>query len=499
MRRSSAFEVILVTLLWTLPCLGQGDAADQAAEDWKRAAELFKTYFADLNSEYSFTGHEEEYIERWNNWRRDFVELRSEIQNRYGNTVEDITQRFEGVSAPEGVTTYMRQIAGDLFPLDVDAKQKEIAGWSVKAGDQVYARWQNLAAPDATKMELKADYARRALAAYERAAEIDPKGSYVDSIEKAKRALAESEKQWKDEIVNLKWPGHNAEFEGPGDPNTLAQEALRLLASVESWSKPEYEDKHVPIAACVTARGWEVSKKNPITEAPTQYSLDLLVAFRGTQDPEIAYAYNMVFYTKEEEGVKKEPPFRFVNSRQYAKYKMLMSNVPKMSDAATPAEGAGTAVGEAELEKRGVPSGPEPAALSSGIVGMTLRLVLASLLVVAGLAALKDYAERNVPALGSICARLQEQRKALGIALLVVGAVCFLRNTLFHFAPHADLLPQLMAIVMGLQLSHEALPQVVSEKTKGLAEPLARYAQLLGFASIGLGVFHLLFAAVVLL
>jgi len=36
----------------------------------------------------------------------------------------------------------------------------------------------------------------------------------------------------------------------------------------------------------------------------------------------------MVFYTVEEGGVQKALPFRYANSRQYAKYRMLMSNVP---------------------------------------------------------------------------------------------------------------------------------------------------------------------------
>lgn len=126
----------------------------------------------------------------------------------------------------------------------------------------------------------------------------------------------------------LKWPGHNADFAGPGSPDELAQAALEFLRKNPNWSKPEYDDEHIPVAACVTAKGWEVSKTAPLTKQTTQYSLDIFVAFKGKKNPKIAYCCNMVFYTAEEAGVNMGLPFRYANSRQYAKYRMLMSHVP---------------------------------------------------------------------------------------------------------------------------------------------------------------------------
>jgi hypothetical protein len=138
------------------------------------------------------------------------------------------------------------------------------------------------------------------------------------------------------------------------------------------------------------------------------------------------------------------------------------------------------------------------AAPSSGIVGMTLRLVLSVLLVLAGLASLEGFAKLKVPAVASVCGALHGQRKALGMALLAVGVLCFLRTTVFFFAPHADLLPQLAAMAVGLQLGREALPAAASETVNDLFQSLPRSAELLGFVSLGLGILHLFLAGIVL-
>ena len=53
----------------------------------------------------------------------------------------------------------------------------------------------------------------------------------------------------------------------------------------------------------------------------------MLVAFTGKADPELV-CYRMVFYTREEAGVKPGLPFHFANSKQYACFRMLKANVP---------------------------------------------------------------------------------------------------------------------------------------------------------------------------
>ena len=466
--------------------LAQDDAA-QLKEDYKKAATLFSTYYQKLNSAYAFKGHEDEYLKLWEAWKQELVALRGNLKKQYGETAAEISARFEDVPPPEGVGNSMKQIVGDLLPFDIAAKEKEIASWCVEAGNESYARWKNFSSPDTTKLELKADYARRALKAYQRAALIDTASDYAESVGKAEAALAESEKTWKAALKDLEWPGHNAEFEGPGDPDTLAREALKLLASLESWSKPEYDDEHIPIAACITAKGWAVHKTTPITKVPTQYALNVFVAFEGTKDADIAYAYHMVFYTKEEEGVKKEPPFRYANSRQYAKHKMLMANVPKMVKVKKSKDGKVT-VADAAGE------GP-----SAGFLGVVLRLVLSLLLVALGCACSDVTEKLKVPALAAFVRTLKAKLPTLGVAALVVGLILFLRTTLFHFAPLADILPQLAAIAMGLLLGQASLPPAIGEKLKPLVASLAGAQKQIGLACLVLGVLHLVLGGIVLL
>ena len=459
------------------------DEAVQSTQDWKRAAELFSFYYRELNSEYSFSGHEKEYIEAWKKWRDDVITFRTEFRKKYGNTAEEAAAGFENVTPPEGVGNSIRQICEVLLPFDFSAKEKEIAGWAVKAGDSSYAKWQNFNPPNATKMELKVDYARRALSSYGIAGMVDPEGEYGELTKKAKDAIAESEKVWKKALAELKWPGHNAAFKGPGGPDTLAEEALKLLQSVDSWSKPEYDDEHFPVAACVTGSAWEVSKTNPITRKPTQFSLNFLVAFAGNKDHDIAYAYNMVFYTKEEEGVKKETPFRYVNSRQYAKYKMLMSNVPKMI----------------KVKRTGGACAAEGRCPGSGLFGVFLRLALALALIAAGLVYAQKTIEKRFSQLSGVYSFLGTRRQVLGWAVLLVGVVCFLRATLFYFAPLSDFLPQLVAVLGGLILLGDSLPAAIFDKIKSFVQLLSPRSEQVGIAAVVLGLLHLLLGGVFLL
>ena len=54
----------------------------------------------------------------------------------------------------------------------------------------------------------------------------------------------------------------------------------------------------------------------------------MLVAFSGKADPDLVYVYHMVFYTAEFAGATPELPFRHVNARQHAHFRMLRENVP---------------------------------------------------------------------------------------------------------------------------------------------------------------------------
>src|SRR5210317_1256219 len=94
-----------------------------------------------------------------------------------------------------------------------------------------------------------------------------------------------------EDIKGREWPGHNPDFSGPGDPDKLAAAALEFLEKNPNWSRPEYDDVHIPYAASVSGADWAVSKKAPLTHQPTQYSLNILVAFKGEKNPDTAYVY----------------------------------------------------------------------------------------------------------------------------------------------------------------------------------------------------------------
>ena len=403
--------------------------AKQAADDWKTLSDFTLRHMRKLSSESDLKKGGQAFVDEWRDWRSGFEPFFGQFKERYGSTYADVTKAFEGIQRPLEVS----QDIGSLFTtaenIKLDEREKQFAQWASDLGRDAYQRWSRMGEPDPTKVELKYDYTERALRDRQLAKELDPDGTYDEFISKAQAANDQTRPEWEKVLKDLAWPGHNSDFAGPGDPDTLAAAALDYLKKAESWSKPEYDDEHIPIAACVTAKGWEVSKKTVLGE-PTQYSLNCFVAFKGTKDPKIAYGYHMVFYTQEEPGIAKAPPFRYGNSRQYAKFKMLMSNVP-----------AGRGAG----------------GTTSGCLGLVLRIVLAALLLVGGLVAARPIVKSKVAALGGVCDAMAPMAAKIGVIMLVVGLLCFLRALVLHFAPFADLVPQVLAVLVGLVLAKSIL------------------------------------------
>jgi len=278
------------------------------------------------------------------------------------------------------------------------------------------------------------------------------------------------------DIEGKEWPGHNPDFSGPGDPDELAAAALDFLGKNPNWSRPEYDDVHIPYAACVSGTDWAVSKKAPLTHQPTQYSLNILVAFTGVKNPDVAYVYHMVFYTREEAGVEKDLPFRYANSRQYSKYKVPLGLIKRPS-------GGGS---------------------------LLWRLVLGLVLIAGGAVAARKLLAGKVPPLGKILSALGGLALPLGCILILLGLGGFLCN-LARLAPHASVLPQLVAVALGITLLREAVKGRVPESAEpagetGEAEPpkpsplaniLAKFAFLdptessLGLAALVLGILHI--------
>jgi hypothetical protein len=339
--------------------------------------------------------------------------------------------------------------------------------------------------PPKEKLELKVDYAKRALAKYSQARELDP-GVGSNAVAKAENALKESEAALKKAMTELRWPGHNPDFKGPGDPDDLAAEALNLLRKMKAegkqWSKPEYDDEHIPIAACVAGSKWNVWKKEPITQKPTQFSLKFFIAFKGAKDPDIAYGYYMFFYTDERSGVEMAPPFYYCNSQQYAKFKMLMDNVPSGN-------------------------GGGPSSASSGIFSVIFRILLSLFLICGGIVAWNEFLRSKVPQFSSLYDILVQKKEIVGLALIIVGILALVKTVILSFAPLADILPQLTALTLGLTLiSVRTIGEKVgNEKVRStlsklgpVGNALAPHQALLGQIALALGLIHLILGGVIL-
>lgn len=453
--------------------------ADKIA-DWKQLVE-FNNSFAPFRSAPSAT-HDKQFVSNWLKWRDEFSPFAQAFIKQYGATREALQKSFEGLDAPEGVYVYPAHLL-DLLTLDTDAHQKLIAGWLKKEGDEVFGRWKAMENPPKEKFELKADYAGRAVAKYEMANTLQS-GVAKDAQADAENALKKSKAALRKMMEELKWPGHNPNFKGPGDPDVLAAEALKLLREMKAkgkqWSKPEYDDEHIPVAACVTGEKWEVWKKEPLTQKPTQYSLKFFVAFKGTQDPDIAYGYSMFFYTDEKAGVQMAPPFFYCNSQQYAKYKMLMENIPS-------GDGSGTS--------------------STGFFAILFRLLLSVCLIAGGIAVWNEFLREKLPQLSRVYDILTGKKELLGVALLIIGILAFIRTAILSLAPQADILPQLAALALGLTLvtvqdlgqrmGNEKVRSALS-KLDATGNALRPYQVLLGKTALALGLIHLIIGGAVL-
>ncbi|MDY7035609.1 MAG: hypothetical protein SV375_05520, partial [Thermodesulfobacteriota bacterium] len=339
MKKRNSFSAICFLVFLAFFLINAHTAYADKNSDWKKLVE-FNNSFAPFRSAPSAT-HDAKFVSGWKKWRDEFFPFAEKFIKNYGSTREELRKSFEGLDNPEGVYVTPANLV-DLLTLDREAHQKTIAVWLKNDGDEVFRHWEAMKDPSKEKLELKADYAQRALAKYAASEDLSS-GIAGDAEAKAEKALKESEAALKKAMKGLKWPGHNPDFQGPGDSDELAAEALKLLLKMKEegkqWTKPEYDDEHIPIAACVVGKNWVVHKKEPLTQKPTQYSLKIFVAFKGTQSPDIAYGYYMFFYTDEKSGVKMEAPFYYCNSQQYAKFKMLMENVPAGGASGSPSKG----------------------------------------------------------------------------------------------------------------------------------------------------------------
>lgn len=476
MKKKSFRLILAVVLLLAVTPLGfSSPDREQIIKDWTEMDKLLEERDFFLY-QHEFTKDPDAFIDKWLKFRETFIKRSAEFEKRYGSDRTALMSVFEPVSKPAEAKREFYGIVDGFLYADMEGMHKNIISWAEKLGSDNYAGWERLGEPDKTKVELKYRYAKTALRGYNSARRLNPDGNYSELIKKCENAEKESRSLYLKTLESIEWPGHNKDFEGPGKPDDLAKAALDFLQKNPKWSKPEYDDEHIPYAAAVTGKAWDVWKRAPITNQPTQYSLDILVAFTGTKDPDIVYVYNMTFYTAEEAGVGKELPFRYASSKQYQKYQMFKKAIPKGFVSAS-------SVSKTDIKDTAIPS------LSGTPFGIW-RLVFSFILIICGGLGAKAVLIAKLPAVKPIIESLKPLYMPLGVILVLFGLVGFLSG-LFRLAPHASLLPQAGAVLLGLifiKRSPGPIPASIFEKIKAI-EPFESY---LGIACIVLGFLHLI-------
>jgi hypothetical protein len=318
-----------VLLMLVMLCLVAAVAlADQKQEDWKRMDTLV-TAAKEFDSQYALKSDPHAYAEKWFKFIAAWNEDAPRFFATYGKTDHEIKKAFEGVQRPDGTRNSHdpNSLAWSALAVDIPGRQQVIAEYAEELGQEYLDRIEQSRVHSPDKVEFRLKLANQAAVVYNLAETLAP-GSSSGQLAHAEKLIAEHEAANLEAVARTTWPGHNQSFQGPGDPDELATAALAFLRNNPDWTRPEYADEHIPYAAVVRGQAWEVEKTVILTGEPTQYALDMLVAFKGKQQTDKAYVYQMVFYTGEARGIERGLPFRFANSRQYAKHQMLLKNVP---------------------------------------------------------------------------------------------------------------------------------------------------------------------------
>lgn len=309
---------------------GAGHSTEKKHAAWIRMDQLLTDYnhFA---SGHGMSDALDEYSGRWSRFTEEWAEFAPEFFSAYGTTSDLIQQTLRGIDVPDGVLRHLHTLAADAVDVDVPAKQKQIAAWAAEQGERLIAQLEQgqKNAPDRVELHLRR--ATHIARLYNFAEELAP-GTHTAKLEQINQQIAELDAANLKTIAEVQWPGHNTRYNGTDTPKALAAAALEFLRANPQWTRPEYDDEHIPHLAAVSGSGWQVYKRAPLTGVPTQYSLDMVVGFRGEKNTDVLYVYQMVFYTGEAAGVTPNLPFRYANSRQYAKHQMLLSNAPDPED-----------------------------------------------------------------------------------------------------------------------------------------------------------------------
>ncbi|MCE5278374.1 MAG: hypothetical protein ABFD92_01370 [Planctomycetaceae bacterium] len=286
------------------------------------------------------------------------------------------------------------------------------------------------------------------------------------------------------EIDAEQWdPKPSKKFQGPGSADALADSAI-------AWFKNSEWMNQYSLVALRVAGDWHAAEKNALG-MQINWGLPVEVALYSHEDRkagrDVVKSFWMSMYTHD---LKQGPPWKIA------------------------------AVGDNRWMRSGAFKGAALTDLSSVVAGSTggragtagsnapfilFRLVLSLALISLGVLVATPLIVRYVPAAASLLGKLAAHKAVLGVVALAAGVVLLLWN-LVRLRPHADLLPQALAIVTGLVLAAEFLAtkrlagaENLLIRHQGTIKTLEKYQMPLGAACIVLGLMHLLFAGAALL
>ena len=475
-----------------LMCVSSGaqPTEDQAVKDWNDLQATYETMEQSLENVVpsyvaNILGTDDTEtlaaIKKFKQGLKPRIEKQLEdFRSTYGDTAEKIDATYKDVVTFDWQSgKHPRKMPGQIY--------EDIVNWAANLDEACSNKSARLVQEAAVLQERMSEYANQATQEnvdklkemLTNALGYDPENAAAqEMLDKADKEFASMRDAIEEEIDEAAWPGNFKNFAGPGDPDALAAAALKWLNNDEA--SRDQEDPDHTFAVCI--RGdWVPAEKN-ILGQPVQWGLPIYGACYNSQEKAdgVCRVFGLTILTQEGgPSQKKEPPFTGVWVGNI--YKMRIANVK--GGRAGGAGGGVTSVSGAPL---------------------WLGLILANL--VAGLLAAAPLLKKVVPPLGKMYAGLDPVTPELGFIVLIVGLVGLLANIVMRFAPLADLLPQLAAIVTGFVLGRGLVVQIMSgAKVKAPVERGAAQASALdalrvplGIACLVLAVLHIVMGGVIL-
>ena len=170
---------LLIALAFGSAALAAVDES-QAKQDWQQLETLVTQYQQQFLSHYDIEKRGQAYVDEWKAWKKKFERFMSDFRQRYGKDLEDVVTTFESLPRPLDVQQDIRSLFRTATDIDIAATEKSLADGAASLGRQAYSRWKNFD-PEATKVELKLEYAKRALSSFRLAKELTPRATTTNS------------------------------------------------------------------------------------------------------------------------------------------------------------------------------------------------------------------------------------------------------------------------------------------------------------------------------